>query len=83
MREDGASVIYNLQGVYEKPLSESEIHSTFPIFQAQLSKSAKGNVCSQFLQSCKVQRKGDIDCVCTNSDSRMMESAIIRTINEA
>lgn len=50
----GASVIYNLQGVYDKPLSESEIYSTFPIFQAQLSKSAKGNVCSEILQSSKV-----------------------------
>lgn len=49
-----ASVIYNLQGVYDKPLSESEIYSTFPIFQAHLSKSAKGNVSSQILQSSKV-----------------------------
>lgn len=54
MREEGASVIYNLQGVYDKPLSESEISFTLPIFQAQLSKSAKGNVCSQILQSSKV-----------------------------
>lgn len=50
----GPSVIYNLQGVHDKPLSESEIYSTFPIFQAQQSKSAKGNVCTQILQSSKV-----------------------------
>lgn len=50
----GVSVIYNLQGVYDEPLSESEIYSTFLIFQAQLSKSAKGNVCSQILQGSKV-----------------------------